>query len=281
LYFDTNPRLQLLSNDGETAFVFDGKIHRVPLLRQGGPVGGEDIFWLTKSGPYSLTTSQSVHAQRSGYRRVFRDGNLRLLYASDSSRLIVAAPLTDKTLRLALIDLDARGNHPNEDYSIPEMGASHVPAVDATAVMGKPVWFVQTGMVNVPSTSSNRSGGVMERIAGNRTSLNRKVLGKVPAGMNVWAFDHETGLMIDAAFNSPLMVARLGGGKTRKVVCPGDGVPFLSRGRVFFAAKRSIHRLTDKYVWEKFCDYRLLALSADGKYWAVLDSDGSMLRARF
>lgn len=255
-------RHRLISEDGSTAFVFDGKVHRVPLMRSGGPSGGEDIFFYSQGGdPASLTTSQAAHSREKRGELLSRTANLRLLFAPNDSDCLVAAPLSDGSVRLAAIRFAERGDNPNCDRSAPA-GATALSAVQAN---GSIDWYVAAKSAII------RTGGENQLV----TTVT------VPKGFIPEAYDPEARIALTGVDAGELRILWGSTGRVVSVVLPPGSYAWTSRGEVFYTLGYAVFKLSENDHWERFCNQKLLATSALGKYWVVQDSSGSVWRVTF
>lgn len=269
------PRNRLLSEDGGIAFVYDGKTHRVPLMQHGGKVGGEALFF-TASGPtpHSLTTSQAAHV--SGVRGIglSRVGNMRLLFAPAESQLLTATDLENGSIRLTILNMDARGDRPNMDFAVPGITKDEGAAIAARMKDGTAIWFV--------SHVRKGSKTMIYRCTLDGASLRKELIGKAPMSLHLLSFDPQAKIAVtDQGRRHEFWVVNTGTGLAVGVNPQTQGYPFISKGQVFFADNDRIYKLNKGNKLEVFCDYRLLATSATGDFWVVLDQADKAWRVKF
>lgn len=279
---NTRTGLGIVSDTGGTMFKGANRIERFPLMAHGGPVGDEDLFFLLDDGrPFSLTTSQFAHYQQRegeiGLRRSHTE--TRVLAAPDDDTVLCATLLEDGSMRLSVVNLAERGNRPNVDYQIRNVGENLPVGVAARWVDGKPVWYIHYWNRGAP--------GRIERCEVENGQIVRTVVGNTPLGMPqpLW-FDPESGVAVTAVHTPNVIdVAAINSTTFRTVPKVGYGAarPFLWRGDVFLKETKSklTYKLNSMGEWDVFCNYYHLASSENGKYWVVRDAVGQSFLVEF
>ncbi|MBA3725461.1 MAG: hypothetical protein H0W86_03180 [Armatimonadetes bacterium] len=252
----------LLSEDGQNAFVNSGKIERFELLAKCSSPP-EAVFLYRHNGkPLSVTTSQYAHLKKPPEQRIYQSADLRLLQASNANRLMLSVS-TDKHARLTRLFFDKRGQKPNEDIEVARKFSMPAVAVGAKQA----AWYVLQPQRSLPGQifAVDKSG--------------QRLVGSCGPGLDYIEYDPQSKLLVGGRGDFGVHMTKLGSKKARKVPCPHAVSPFLSRGQLFYTTSATFKRsATD---WTKVGDFRVLARSATGKYWAILDSASKAWLARF
>lgn len=249
----------LISEDGKSAFIYDGKISRFDLASERS-YPAEDLFFFLKGGrPMSATTSQGAHMKPAGTAQR-RTGDLAMLYAPNAHELLLAGTVGDKT-RLTAVRYEKRGAKPNLDIEV-EPGRGHpAAAIGAAMPGGVETWYLLE--------SHGSYLGAVSAVDSRRT----KVIGACGGGGPFSQFEASSGRLIGNGADSVLASA-LGSTNTYRAALPSkEGWGFVSQGTLYFTnAKRTWKRVGGK--WDVVGDFRVLGKSAGGKYWAILDGAG-------
>lgn len=263
--------LSVITDDGKSLFVNEGKIARYN-LDDYRTVGAEDVFYTLIAGkPRSFTTSQSAHYKRgSDYVRVAY--RTRSLVAAPSSGQFLLAARMPNGLRLSIIFLDERGNHPNRDVDVGKRNFANILGAEKS---GKSImWYVNHARAGKP--------GVVEHFgfSGGKVSL-LKTWSCAPGSWD--DYDAKTGLLIanrsDEKLGSAVFIGRRNSYSAIRTRYPEQTDPsgyrhaFLSRGKVFAQTDRLYVRDADR-KWKPFgSGFKLLASSSNDKYWLILDQN--------
>jgi hypothetical protein len=249
----------LVSEDGKSAFIYDGKISRFDLASERS-YPAEDLFFFSKGGRLmSATTSQGAHMEPAGTAQR-RTGDLAILYAPNAHELLLAGTVGDKT-RLTAVRYEKRGVKPNLDVEIEPGRRDPAAAVGAAMPGGVETWYLLESHGSYP--------GAVSAVDSRR----RKAIGKCGGGGPFSQFEPSSRRLIGNSGDAVLATA-VGSTKTYCAALPSEaGWGFLSRGTLYFTdAKRTWKRVGGK--WESIGDFRVLGKSACGKYWAILDGAG-------
>ena len=276
IYAVTGP---LLSDTGDMVFGVDNTTSRAPRFRQGGPAGWEDLFFFRQNGvARSLTTSQSSHVHPDGdIQGLLRKGYTRGFCSPGNETVLMSTPLNDGSLRLSVVRLAERGEYPNTDYEIRDVGDKNVMAVAARWIDSKPVWFIRFW--------KRESDGQIDRCEVNGQQVVRTRVRIISADMSMpEEFEPETGAVISAPYGTGNFDYLAPGSNTvQHLQAPQNelGRLFLWRGGVYYTTKTFTYKLAMGGDWEVFCPYQVLARSANGKYWAVRDGRGQAFLVEF
>ncbi len=291
----------LISEDGQTAFVIEGRIQRFG-LRKPTCTGEEAVFYhrTSRGGPLSFTTSQGAHLDQ--YKHLFdkvtsvkQVGNIILAFARNWKSILIASSVDDGSkLRLTALNLNARSAHPNRDWEVASLFGRAAVCLGAKEDGRTIKWYIQRPRRMPP--------GELFEYRVRDGAAKSTLLGTVPPSSMFQEFDPKAKLLLGAAKADRVPVFKLGAKSVNwiplpapraaakdssnsswptivdKVLWPGA---FLSRGRVFYRSDR-VYRLTSGGKWEKFGDFAFIAKNATGNYWLIVyPRDKSMWLAHF
>jgi hypothetical protein len=262
--------LSVVSNEGSAVFVNEGKFGHF-VANNPTFAKFEDMFYYVVGGePTSFTTSQYSYVYKTIRARPLEWGSRDVAAAKDKNQVFVGTE-TGRSLRLSVVNLYKRGRRPNADIDIQPKFSTAPTLMAVNLDGGQPRWFVCHSSW---TASSPHSPSVVEEVRFANGAARTKRLGVCGPG-NYSDFDRTTKTLI-AQGTGYLFLTRIGSYSALKISLPDkvEGFTrnaFLWQGKVFAQTDRLYVRDSDR-KWKPFgSEFRLLAKSANGKYWLILD----------
>jgi hypothetical protein len=204
-----------------------------------------------------------------------------LLAAPSSGQVLLGARIP-AGLRLSIVNLDQRGNHPNRDTNIKSNDAVIFSLIGAEKSGATIMWYVNRFDATKPGRIEQFS------FSGGKPSL----IKTWHCAAGAWDdYDAKTGLLIgnrsDESLGSAVFIGRRNSYAAIKTVYPektdssGYRHAFLARGKVFAQTDQLYVRDADR-KWKPFgSGFKLLALSSNDEYWLVLDKNAQAWKVTF
>jgi len=261
----------VISDDGTTVFVYDGRFTRIVLGKET-PSGGEALFHFVENGkPTSYTTSQYSHirSQVKG-ERADPSGNVDLLGARDKNTLNVGwnlSGLPTKEFRFSLVNWEKRGRNPNVDYRLQEK--PHVRSYLGLAWRANTfyVGLVRDGVTDLYAIKATDGGISSSRLGSTAEGFYDEY---DPAAKRFLRDRGDT-----------ITVAYLGRKDTYIVRLPEKSKAFLSRGAIY-AQSDVLYKLGTGHKWTKVgSGVRVISRSANDRYWLIEDQRDKVWKVRF
>lgn len=274
-------QLSIISDDGNVVFANQGKFVRYSFDRFVNQ-GGEDLFnYLVGNKARSLTTSQAAHVDMpEGSTLVFH--RVRKIFAAPTKSQFLLGSSMGGFLRLTVVNVDARGHYPNQDFDIAEKVSNTEPQLLHASSRGKStVWHVLF-------PKYDKGVGAIESVTLSDGRIQRRNIGFV-SGHSFDDYDPKTGLMVGTAgyetYGGVAVIARRSNYSSIKTPLPpgpdSQKTVFLSRTKVFAQTDRLYVRDSD-HKWKPFgSEFVVLAKSANGKYWLILDQNEQAWKVTF
>lgn len=269
------PSTTLVSDDGRAVFLYNSRYRRF-LLDADKPAPEEDLFiGRVGNAVRSYTTSQYSYAPKQLTDRARQIGSPRMVAAPSKDALVVGIS-TRGALWIVSVQWEARSSHPNKETVISETSGMQLRLLSARPVSGGIESYVERARMG-------ETGQVL-RVS---PTGSRTVVGTCPGnGFD----DYDVGAKMLLAFGSwsgSASIAGIGASSRTSFELPGKPKAGYVREAFFFkgvvyATADKVYKLTPGGEWREFgSGYRLLAKSANDRWWIVVDSLGRIWQAKF